>query len=310
MSRIDSQPRLESRDLQFLQALARAGSTAHAAASLHLTQSAVSRALGQLEAKLQVKLFERRARGLQPTPATERLLRGAGPLLAALLELEQTALARALPRRVRLVCECYTAYRWLPSTLARLRQRLPELCVEIAVEHTSAPLPALLDGRIDLALLTTSEVEGSLLQRALFSDEIVFVLSSAHPLAARAELSRDDLSSSVLISSPSPDEERRWFMSQVFGRRRPKLDMLHFPLTEAVVDAARAGMGVAVMSEWIASGYLGGSDLVVKRLASGRLQRPWRIAYRREFADAARLLASALAGAPPRVFPASSNAAF
>jgi len=305
VQRIHPRPRLHSHDLELVSALGKAGSTARAASTLHLTQSAVSRALCQLEEKLGARLFERRARGLCPTPEGERLLQGAPTVLTALLELELEALSQAAPRRVRLVCECYTAYRWLPSTLAKLRRRLPTLEVELAVEHTSAPLAALLDGKIDIALLTTARTDERVQQRPLFADEIVFVLAGDHPLAARAELSRDDLRRFPLITSPTPAEERRWFLSSVFGRQKPKLTFLQFPLTEAVVDAARAGMGIAVLSEWIASGYLGGSDLVAKRLGPRGLSRPWRVAYRREYAEPAELLASALGGAPPRVFAAS-----
>lgn len=54
-------------------------------------------------------------------------------------------------------------------------------------------------------------------------------------------------------------------------------------------------------SEWVASGYLGAGDLVVKRLTSGPVRRPWRMAFRRDSADAAQLLASALDGSPPRL---------
>lgn len=307
MQRIALRPRIDSRDLEFLQTLAEAGSTARAASSLHLTQSAVSRALCQLEDKLGVRLFERRARGLTPTAPAERLLHGAGSVLASLVDLEQKALSPQMPDRVRIVCQCYTAYRWLPSTLAELRRRLPSLEFDIAVEHTSDPVPALLEGLIDIALLTTSSSPDSVLERPLFSDEIVFVLSSQHPLAHKATLSREDLRRYPLVTSPSPPDERRWFISNVFGRRRPKLAFQLFPLTEAVVDAARAGLGIAVLSEWIASGYLGGPDLVAKRFSSG-LRRPWRIAYRREFSEAARLLGNVLSGAPPRVFAAAGGA--
>lgn len=38
---------------------------------------------------------------------------------------------------------------------------------------------------------------------------------------------------------------------------------MRLPLTEAIVDAARAGMGVAVLSEWTASGYLDDGTLAV-----------------------------------------------
>jgi LysR family transcriptional regulator, regulator for metE and metH len=292
--------------LRVVLALAAEGSTAGAGAVLHLTQSAVSRALLLAEDKLGVRLFERSARGLCPTSQGERLIAGAGPLLAQLAELEAVTRSPVQTRApVRLVCECYTAYRWLPSALAQLRERLPELTLELAVEHTGDPAAALARGDIDVALLTTAPTPPDCAERPLFSDEIVFVLAPSHPLAQRPHLSAKDLQATTLITSNTPPAERKWFMTRVFGRRRPKLDFLTLPLTEAMVDAARAGMGVAVLSEWIASSYLGAGDLLAKRFGDQPLRRPWRIAFRPSAADAASRLAGALEGLAPRVYPVS-----
>ncbi|WP_437751939.1 LysR family transcriptional regulator [Sorangium sp. So ce1389] len=305
---IGPRPQLEIRDLELVLALAAAGTTAGAASSMHITQSAVSRALTQAEERVGARLFERTARGVTPTPAGERLIAGAGLVLAQLRELErEVAAPAAATTRVRLVCECYTAYRWLPSAMANLRRRLPRLEVDLAVEHTQDPVGALARGDIDVALLTTAplpgdrEARGALVERPLFSDEVVFVVSTSHPLAGRGSITRDHLRKSPLITSNTPPAEARWFMTTVFGRQKPRLEFLRFPLTEAVIDAARAGMGIAVLSEWMADGYLGGGDLAVKRLSSGPLRRPWRIAYRREAADAAERLVTALEGSAPRL---------
>jgi LysR family transcriptional regulator for metE and metH len=302
-------PRLEIRDLEVVLTLARAGSTVGAGSALHLTQSAVSRALCQAEEKLGVRLFDRTRHGLSPTPAGERLIAGAGPILAQLSALErELGGPRAADRtRVRLVAECYTAYRWLPSAIARLRTSLPRVEIALAIQHTDDPMKALCRDEVDIALLTTAQLPAAraartpLAEAPLFSDEVVFLMSTAHPLAARRSLSPADLRENQLISSRAPVSEQRWFVRSVFGRARPALALLRFPLTEAVVDAARAGMGVAILSEWIASGYLDSGGLTIRRLASGRLLRPWRIAYRRTAADAARQLIAALDGASPRL---------
>jgi hypothetical protein len=136
----------------------------------------------------------------------------------------------------------------------------------------------------------------------LFSDEIVFLVSAQHPLAGRPSLTRRQLSEHpLIISTQTPKAEQRWFLNGVFGRSLPRLEFLRFPLTEAIIDAARAGMGIAVLSEWIASGYLPSSDLVVKRLDGKPLARPWRIAFRREASESAAVLARALESAAPRV---------
>lgn len=302
----EDKPRLCVRDLDVVLALARAGSTVKAAASLHITQSAVSRGLHLAEQKLGVALFQRTPRGLIPTSAGKRLIEGAGPVLAGLVALEARAVApRTEPVELRLACECYTAYRWLPSTLASLRTSWPgraPLVVKLMPEHTAAPATALAAGELDVALLTTSSTRSPVIERPLFDDEIVFLLSATHPLAAEPWLTRRHLSEHPLITSnQTPKPEVRWFVEAVFGKSKPRLESLQFPLTEAIVDAARAGMGIAVMSEWIAGGYLPSADLRVMRLKGKPLRRSWRIAFRRESEEGATVLARALSAAAPRV---------
>jgi LysR family transcriptional regulator for metE and metH len=290
-------------DLELVLALAQCGSTVRASAQLHLTQSAVSRALLAVESKLGTRLFERNARGLSLTAAGRRFVGRAGSVLGALVELEEHVRnGRDGNAPLRVVCECYTAYRWLPGALAALGPASP-VDVSVALQHTHAPVKALLAKEVDIALLTTAKVPAPLLEQPLFSDEIVFVVATRHPLAQRAALSADAFKDYPLISSSAtPEPERQWFLRQVFGRNVPRFEQLEFPLTEAVIDAARAGMGIAAMSEWVARPYVALGGLVAKPLRGKRLLRPWRIAYRKEAAAAARQLAAALQGAPPRLF--------
>ncbi len=296
-------PQLDVRDLRLVLALSSAGSTARAASLLHLTQPAVSRALLAVEDKLEARLFERNARGLQLTAAGHTLVAGAERVLTALIDLEhRVRTPPSAPQKLRIVCECYTAYHWLPSALRQLRETLPDFDVTIAVDHTEAPVEALAAGEIDVALLTTAVVpRGPLRERPLFSDEVVFVMAVDHPLASKKTLTPADLRTSTLLTSRVPAGEAHWFASAVFGRSRPKLKVERLPLTEAILDVARAGVGVAVMSEWIAGPHLGKGDLLTKRLASGPLRRPWRLAYRSELEPAALRLLSVLEDAPPRL---------
>ncbi|NOK32910.1 LysR family transcriptional regulator [Corallococcus exercitus] len=295
-------PRLDVRDLRVVLALASAGTTAKASAVLHLTQPAVSRALLAAEERLGTRLFDRTPRGLVPTPAGQELVAGATRLLVELGDLEHRVRAPVAPSiRLRLVCECYTAYHWLPSALVTLRKSLPGLHLSLAVEHTQDPVQALVAGELDVALLTTASVPRTGIEtRPLFSDEIIFVVATSHPLASRRALTREDLREHTLLTGQTPAAESQWFMTQVFGRERPRLRIERLPLTEAILDVARAGLGVAVLSEWITTPHLGRGDLVVKRLASGPLRRPWRMAWRKEVGDAALRLLAALESTVPR----------
>ncbi len=290
------------KDLEVAHALARERTTAPAAGTLALTQPAVSRALLATEDKLGVRLFERTPHGLVATPEGTRLIEGASRLLCEFHELERSVRERPMPpMQLRIVCSCYTAYHWLPSVLANLRTVYPDLHLKLAVKHTAAPFDALARGEVDVALLTTpGKPDPEILERPLFEDEVVFLVSPSHPLAEKRVLAPKDIREARIVTTEAPREEIEWFMKRVFGRARPRLRTDVLPLTEAVIDLARASMGVAVLSEWVASPYVGRGDLLVKRLASGPLRRPWRIAWRKEVAPAAERLREALERTTPR----------
>lgn len=305
MKRIELPPstRLDSRDLRLVLALSTARTTAGAAELLHLTQPAVSRALLAAEGRLGVRLFERTTRGLEPTAAGAALLDGAAPLLNELHALEsrvRTPEVAAEP--LRLVCECYTAYHWMPSALAAMKAGLPGLDLQIALDSTRDPIAALQAGEIDVALVSEAPTPRSrrLVDKPLFADEVLFVMSARHRLAAQPTLLRADLVGETLLTSRLPTRDMGWFHKPLHAPRGPALQYQVLPLTEAVVDFARAGMGIAVLSEWIAAPHLQRGDLVARRLASGPLRRPWRLVWRQEAEANALRLWRVLSHAAPR----------
>lgn len=295
-------PRLEVRDLRVVLALARTGTTAGAAGILHLTQSAVSRALAGAEAHAGVDLFTRTPRGLVPTAAGELVIAAAPTMLTELAALERRLREPPpRPRRVRLVAECHMAYPWLGEVVVRLRRTAPGLTIDLPVEESQRAPRALAEGRLDAALLTSAPPRGSLSQH-LFEDEFVFLVSESHPLAARASLRPRDVAESTLLV-PNARGSDAWFIRQVFGARRRSapLRVERLPVTEAIVELARNGFGMAVLSEWVAHAYLKAPDAGLKllRMEKGPLMRPWRFAFHPELAATAPLLIEAIAAARP-----------
>ena len=305
-------PQLEIRDLRVVIAIGSAGTTAAAAERLHLTQSAVSRALQVAEAHAGTALFTRTARGLVPTEAGAAVLAAAPALLVELAALERRLREPApQPRRVRLVAECYMAYPWLTEVVLSLRRSAPDLRIEMPIEHSQRAGEALAAGELDAAMLTSPAPQGALAQE-LFEDELVFLVSASHPLARKAALKPRDVAESTLLV-PNARSGDGWFLRQVFGARPPRVRAERLPVTEAIVELARAGVGVAVLSEWVAAPYLRApeSGLKMLRLAKGPLVRRWRFAYRPELAPAAPLLVDAILGARPiaRLEPPAASAA-
>jgi LysR family transcriptional regulator, regulator for metE and metH len=302
---LPSASRLETRDLRLVVALATARTTAAAAKVLHLTQPAVSRALVGLEQRLDLILFERTSRGLEPTQAGRTLLAGAPRLLQELNQLEAQLRGNVAPQQhLRLVCECYTAYHWMPSVLQALKASLPGIDLSIALQYTGDPIGALQSGELDVALITEAPTPRGRRfgVKPLFFDEVVLIMSASHRLAGRPSLTRADLHDETLFAAHAPSRNTEWFPQEIFAGKRGDRT-LHFqevPLTEAIVDFARAGLGIGVLSEWVAEPHLQRREVVARRLASGPILRPWRLVWRKEVDQAALQLFAALEKVRPR----------
>src|SRR3954451_23356540 len=115
--------RLEVRDLRLVSAISDLGNLTRAGQHLHLTQSALSHQLADLEQRVGGKLFERSGRRLIPTRLGEHLCSRAKTTLEQLREVERDLANMATGREatLRIATECYTCYHWLPPVLDAFR---------------------------------------------------------------------------------------------------------------------------------------------------------------------------------------------
>src|SRR3954467_5119524 len=116
---------LEIRHLRLVAAVADVGSLTRAGDQLHLTQSALSHQLRDIESRLGAALFLRVGKRLVLTPAGERLLASATDVLARLERTEQDIreMGRDRAGSLRITTECYTCYHWLAPPPLRLPPR-------------------------------------------------------------------------------------------------------------------------------------------------------------------------------------------
>src|SRR5690349_13885683 len=125
---------LDSRHLRLVAEVARTGSVTRAADVLHVTQSAVSHQLREIEERLGTSLFLRSGRRMLPTAAGTHLVQTAGRVLddIARAELNVRQLARHEIGEFRVCTQCHTGYHWLPPILEAIHQRFPGYEVRIA----------------------------------------------------------------------------------------------------------------------------------------------------------------------------------
>ena len=181
---------LEIRHLRLVSAVAELGSLTRAGDRLHLTQSALSHQLRDIEARLGAALFLRVGKRLVLTPAGERLLSSAREVLEQLDRTEDEIRQMGKDRAgiLRITTECYTCYHWLPPLLMRYRRRFPRVEVRIDVAATGRPLDTLLTGKIDLAIMSTPTTDRRLVSRPVFDDELVVIAAPHHRFARQTHV--------------------------------------------------------------------------------------------------------------------------
>lgn len=272
---------LEIRHLKLVAAVSEDGSLTSAARRLHLTQSALSHQLRDAERILGRPLFLREKKRMRLTSAGERLLASArdilGQLEAAEREIRET---RPEPEgTIRVATECSTCYSWLPGAMESFQARYPAVDVQVVVEATRQPLPALLDGRIDVGIVSSEVRNASLAQEPLFHDELVAVLSAGHPLRRKPFLTATDFAEEELLTYDAPKEELTIFQQVLMPAGVRPRRWTPLALTEALIEMARAGRGIGVMARWAAAPSLRQGGLAAKRITRSGLPREWKAAW-------------------------------
>ena len=150
---------LELRHLNTLTALRAHGSLAAAADELHVTASAVSHQLKELENYYDISLVNRRTRPLSFTPAGKIVLALADSILPQVTRTKSNLkrLAHGQAGRLRLASECHSCFDWLMPILNHYRREWSDVELDFATGFEPEPHHLLMESDIDL-LITTSDL--------------------------------------------------------------------------------------------------------------------------------------------------------
>jgi DNA-binding transcriptional LysR family regulator len=200
--------------LRVLREVAARGSFTGAAEALGYTQSAVSRQVAALEVAAGAVLFERGARGVQPTEAGAVLLRHAATVLdevdAARLELE--GLTGESTGRLRIGAFPTAVAALLPRALARFRESRPGVEISLREGSTPSQLRRVGAGGADLAVVgvlpgSRRPTDRRVGLEHLLDDPLLLAVGRGHHLARRRSVGIDELASeSWIAASPKADD--------------------------------------------------------------------------------------------------------
>jgi LysR family transcriptional regulator for metE and metH len=271
---------LEVRHLKLVATVADEGSVTRAANRLHLTQSALSHQLRDVEEKLGVALFQRTARRMLLTPAGERLLESARRILEELQKAEEALRNDGNHREglLRITTECYTCYHWLPSLLHAFQQKSPRVEVRIVAEATRRPVEALLEGELDLAIVSDPVKNRKVVLEPLFQDELFLVTAPDHRLSRCAYVKAEDLADEHLILYTDDKRDLTIYQQVLIPAGVSPRQLSSVQLTEAIVEMVKAGLGVSAIAGWAVAPYVKSKQVRALRLTRNGVHRHWRAA--------------------------------
>lgn len=202
------------RHVQVILQLAELGSVQRTADAIGMTQSSVTQTLAYLENLLEVRLFERHARGVRPTPACADLLPVARQLMLGVADSAQIVLARQRQGEgvVRMIGSASAINGLLVDALPEFAGRHPAIQVQLTEAEGEDQLLAVARGEVDLAVCRRPPVvpEGWDFH-PLREDRFVIVCRAGHPLARKPSLAWADLAEATWLMLPAGIAARRRF---------------------------------------------------------------------------------------------------
>jgi DNA-binding transcriptional LysR family regulator len=176
------------RQMRAFVALAKTGNFTLAAQSMHVTQSALSGLIKELEQTLTVRVVDRSTRRIALTDVGRELF----PLFSQMIDDLDRALANIADHAqlkkgiVRVAAPQLMACTLLPGVIAAWQQRYPEVRISLADCQVESVTARVLSGESDLGIGPERDDAAQLETRALMTMPFEAVLPPAHPLLARA----------------------------------------------------------------------------------------------------------------------------
>ena len=276
--------RLDLTTLNLVLAIADTRSITRGAAREHLALAAASKRLSDLEARFGVMLFERRARGVEPTEAGRALVRHVRSLHANLhaLESEVVEFSRGIKGHLRIVANASAISECLPPALAAFSQAHPQIRISLEEESSAEVQAAVAEGRADVGVFVPPQLDNRLDTLPWRQGELAVVVPARHALARRKALRFEQLLDHDIVGLHHGAAAQELMRAEAEGAGRPLKARLSVRGFDAIAQLVEAGLGVAVMPATTAERLARLHAVKVLALDEPWARREYRLAVRRQ----------------------------
>lgn len=243
------------RQLEIFAAVVRTGQVKRAAATLHLSQAAVSQALRELAQALDLTLFERDGRRIVPTAAARQLLRLAAAPMADLDalpgQLRPTDDDAGLAGDIRIAASSTIARYILPAALAALRREHPALDLIVISGNSSQAEARVAALDADIGFIEGPPTRDDLDPIAWRTDTLQIIAPPDYPVAAVSPI---DLAAHPWVAR-EPGSGTRAVFEQSLALAGLAAPQAHLVIDDsgAIVRAVAAGAGLACVNRLAAT---------------------------------------------------------
>jgi len=283
-------PKITLKQLAVFVSIYQTGSTSRASEALHLSQSAVSSALTELESRLQMPLFERVGRRLNQHSNAHPIYVQAQAILGQSLTLEHYHKHQA--GQIHIGASTTIGNYVLPPLLAELYKALPDANVNTYIANTQEVVAEVEQLNIDIALVEgmprpadTKVIE----QHAWRTDTlIVFAKRDSKWLTDMAayndvdncyELSIEQLARLPLLVREAGSGTRQIIDEQLLQHMPDAEVIMAIQQSEAIKHMVSADIGLGCLSQHVIEAELASGKLVQVKVAGSDLSRTWWLVW-------------------------------
>lgn len=270
------------RQLQIFLAVARHENISRAAQSLHMSQSAASEALLNLEQAYDVKLFDRVRNKLTLNAVGHTLRKEAETLLAHCQGFEDVLRGHKAVGHIKIGASFTIGNHLATRYLAGYLARYPDADVQLDIANTPDVVAKVLNFEVDIGMIE-GEVQHKELQLIPWrEDELVVFCAADHPLARRKTLTNRDIKEAAWILR-EPDSGARHTFDRALAGLLPDINIyLELKHNEAIKNAVESGLGIGCLSRIVLQKNFANGDLVPLTLPRRDMRRSFYFALPRK----------------------------
>ncbi len=262
--------------LNALLAVIRGGSVTAAADELVVTQPSVSSALAALAREVGCDLFERSGRGIRLTEAGSAFAPYAADVIGLLEQGRQAAreAAQVSSRKLQIAAVTTAAESFVPPLMRAFSDKHPEIDLMLVVGNRQDVLDRVLNHTVDVAISGKPPADDRLVAEPLTDNEIACITRPDDPAAARRSVEVSELGGRVWLLR-EPGSGTRTLNEGFLAAHGLEPTTLTLGSNGAIKQAARAGLGVSLLSRAAVEAELESGALGELRLNGGPARRSW-----------------------------------